>query len=611
VTEVRTRVAKGSERGKLRIGDDWNAIRIIALSQSNPLKAIAEFVENSIDAHAQNIVITRGREHGEHYLKVTDDGDGLPRGPNGLPHFKYVATHICDSIKRHLKSNGGGSGIQGEFGIGLLSFWTVGDTLSMTSKGADQRAYQMTMRRGDPRYAVSARRALFAEQGTELRISPLLEGIRTLSGEKIQWYLASELRDRIRGGQLRVTVVDRLARKQYQVEPRQFEGRLLHQLPAVRSSFGEAYAELYLTEPAEDSRVALTRGGTRVIADISTLPGLERSPWKSRYIQGLVDVPYINLTPGTRSGIVHDELYAAFVDSLAKLEAHLTDLIDAQQRAEEEQANRESLRAIQRAFREAMLILPREEYDWFDIQSRPQDSGAGETLQRGVDPTDSNEEVASLNAAEPKGETSPQRRFFDYAGPLHTVVISPTTSTLAVKQSRRFRALPRDRSRRRVQEGLTFAWRIVEGGGTLLSTSDQEVSFEAPDSPVLVRLSVTVSQRDTRCTTEALITVTDSLDISMGASAVNARGLPGYTFERAAGELWRSRFDADRNLIVVNSGHRDFVFATRSRALQLRYLVRLFVKELVLKNFAGMQAEQIADRMIELSLYVEEKLRFS
>ena len=44
---------KGSARGKLKIGDDWNAIRIIALSQSNPLKAIAEFVENSIDAHAK------------------------------------------------------------------------------------------------------------------------------------------------------------------------------------------------------------------------------------------------------------------------------------------------------------------------------------------------------------------------------------------------------------------------------------------------------------------------------------------------------------------------------------------------------------------------------
>jgi len=32
----------GRARGRLRIGDDWNAITIIALSQSNPLKAIAE-----------------------------------------------------------------------------------------------------------------------------------------------------------------------------------------------------------------------------------------------------------------------------------------------------------------------------------------------------------------------------------------------------------------------------------------------------------------------------------------------------------------------------------------------------------------------------------------
>ena len=57
---------KPNERGKLRIGDDWNAIRIIALSQSNPLKAIAEFVENSIDACAKTVTITRGREHGAH-----------------------------------------------------------------------------------------------------------------------------------------------------------------------------------------------------------------------------------------------------------------------------------------------------------------------------------------------------------------------------------------------------------------------------------------------------------------------------------------------------------------------------------------------------------------
>src|SRR5271165_898118 len=235
-------MARAAEaKGKLRIGDDWNAIRIIALSQSNPLKAIAELVENSIDAHARKITITRGREHGEHYLAIRDDGDGVPRDVNGIPDFRYAATHICDSVKRRLKSQGTGAGIQGEFGIGLLSFWTVGERLVMTSTGSDQRAYQMTMNKGDPSYEMSPRRVLFAERGTEVRISPLLEGIRTLSGEKIQWYLASELRDRIRSSGVRISVMDKLARKQLEVEPRQFDGRLLHQLPSVRTSYGDAY----------------------------------------------------------------------------------------------------------------------------------------------------------------------------------------------------------------------------------------------------------------------------------------------------------------------------------------------------------------------------------
>jgi hypothetical protein len=610
VAKISTTKSKESENGKLRIGDDWNAIRIIALSQSNPLKAIAEFVENSIDAHAKTIFITRGREHGEQYLVVKDDGEGVPRDPHGQPDFKYVATHICDSIKRRLKADGSGSGLQGEFGIGLLSFWTVGERLTMTCVGADQRVYQMSMNKGDPRYTVNPRRMLFAEPGTELRISPLLDGIRSLSGEKIQWYLAAELRDRIRATQVRVTVVDKLARKQYQVEPRQFEGRLLHQLPTVRSPFGEAYAELYLTEPAENGRVSLTRGGTRVIEDIGTLPGLERWPWSSRYLQGLIDVPYLNLTPSTRSGVVHDERYGAFAEALIPLEAYLNALIDAQRRAEEEQANRESLRAIQRAFREAMLVLPPEEYDWFDIQSRSAQAASGSELpERHVE--ESGEQEGPIpGVPEPSGsEPAAQRQFFDYAGPLRTVLISPAASTLAVNQTRRFRALPRDRSRRRVEQDLLFRWEIGEGGGLLSSASDQEVSFQAPSSPGLVRLSVTVSQRDVCCSAETLITVTDSLDAAVGPSVTNARGLPGYTFERAAGELWRSRFDAGRNLIVVNNGHRDFVFATRSRALQLRYLVRLYVKELVLKNFRGLPAEQLMERMIELSLYVEEKLK--
>jgi hypothetical protein len=268
-------------RGRLKIGDDWNAITIIALSQSNPLKAIAELVENSIDARARTVMITRGREDGQHFLAIRDDGEGVPRDGSGRPDFRYVATHICDSVKRRLKADGT-SALQGEFGIGLLSFWTVGDALTMISTGADQRAYQMVMRKGDPGYVVTPKRALFGEAGTEVRIAPLLDGVRPLTGEKIQWYLAAELRDRIRETGVRINVVDRLARKQYAVEPRQYEGRLLHQLPAIRTPLGDIYAELYLNAPADTNSVALFRRGTRVIEDLALLDNLAHPPWTLR-----------------------------------------------------------------------------------------------------------------------------------------------------------------------------------------------------------------------------------------------------------------------------------------------------------------------------------------
>ena len=53
--KARKKTSKPRNTGRLRIGDDWNAITIIALSQCNPLKAVAEFVENSIDAGARQI----------------------------------------------------------------------------------------------------------------------------------------------------------------------------------------------------------------------------------------------------------------------------------------------------------------------------------------------------------------------------------------------------------------------------------------------------------------------------------------------------------------------------------------------------------------------------
>jgi hypothetical protein len=595
--------------GKLRIGDQWNAITIIALSQSNPLKAVAEFVENSIDAKAERITIVRGKERGEPYLRITDDGEGVPKNDDGLPDFKYVATHVCDSIKRHMKAQNR-QGIQGEFGIGLLSFWTVGETLTMVSAGLDGKAYEMRMARGDPNYAVKPRRRLFADQGTEITIKPLLAGIRQFSGEKLQWYLASELRDRIRNSGVEIQIVDRQARAEFRVEPRQFSGRMLHHLAAPATPQGEIYTELYLAEPNGENQIGLYRSGTRVLENIAQLAPFQGSPWNSGYFQGILDAPFLNLTPGTRLGIIQDEAFAAFCQWLGGLEKELAAVLDEQKKAEQEQTSRQTLRSIQRAFREALLALPEEEYDWFRLRKE----GASATVrpgnsQRGLPLQDAHtKDGANGPPAVTNGQDTAAKEFFEHPGPLYSVRIAPATCVVSVGKTKNLRVVARDKSRRQVEENLVFRWEITEGEGTLDRDDAEIVTLTVSEEPTLMKVGVTVTQGDMVCQAEALVTVTDSL-LPEKPSSDDKRGLPGYTFQKAPGELWRSRYDTDQNVIVINNGHRDFVYASRQKSLKLRYVCRLFSKELVLRNFPGTNPESLLERMIELSLYTEENLR--
>jgi hypothetical protein len=178
-----------------------------------------------------------------------------------------------------------------------------------------------------------------------------------------------------------------------------------------------------------------------------------------------------------------------------------------------------------------------------------------------------------------------------------------------VSKSRTLRAVTRDRARRGVEENLSFRWEISQGQGSLENLDGEIVTFHAPAEPGLTRLQVTVAQGDVVCTAEAMVTVTEQLLPETREPASTKQGLPGYTFQRAPGELWRSRYDALQNVIIINNGHRDFVYSARSRALNLRYIARLFAKELVLKNFPGQSGEQLLERMIELSLYTEENLK--
>jgi len=609
----KTRKKKGGA-GKLRIADHWNAISIIASSQANPLKAVAEFVENSIDAHARQIVVIRGKKKGEFYLKVSDDGEGIRRDAQGLPDFKRVATHICDSIKRQFKAEGA-EGIQGEYGIGLLSFWTVGRNLSVVSCGADGNTYEMTMAKDSPEYGVSKKHVLLPFKGTDLTIYPLLPGLRALTGEKIQRYLASELRDRIRASGVAIKVVDRTGRSEHAVVPRQFSGRLLHDLKPAETASGDIYLELYLSDPAADNAVGLYRRGTRVLPAIADLDLFQKEPWTAGYLQGIVEAPFLNLTPGTRHGIIRDERFDDFCQALSPVEAQLQQIIAEQRKAEDERSSRQILRKVQRALKEAFLRLPQEEYDWFDIQSGRAPRKA-EPLFAGGYPagTDGSgegepEETALKAPGDSGGREEEQKEFFEFAGPLFSVLIAPKSSVVPVDRTRRLRAICRDRSRRTVCQDLGFRWEITDGQGRLEWGDSEAVTFTAPPEPCLTTLRVTVNQGEIEVSDEGLVTVTDSL-VEQGAGAAGSRkGLPGYTYHRAPGEMWRSRYEAEKNVVVINNGHRDFIYAGRQKSRKLRYICRLFCKELVRQNFPGLAADDLLERMIELSLYTEEHLK--
>ncbi|TVQ35896.1 MAG: hypothetical protein EA384_15375 [Spirochaetaceae bacterium] len=610
-------------QGRLRIGNQWNAIRIIALSQNNPLKAIAEFVENSIDARARNVSIVRGRTRGEQYLKVIDDGEGVS-------DFRYVATHIGDSIKQRLKERGA-NGIQGEFGIGLLSFWTVGEQLTLTSCAAEGAAQRLHLIKDSPDYAIRPSRELFERAGTTLHIQPLLSGMKNLSGEKIQSYLASELRDRISRSGVSIRIIDRTARKDLLVEPRRFHGQLLHGLPEPRTPLGEIYVECYLTEPGAGAGVGLHRQGTRVFPDITRIDAFRRPPWTSGYVEGIVDASFLQLTPGTRDGIVYDSAFDSLVAALQPVETALTTAIEEYRKAEEEEASKAILRRITRALKEAFAMLPADEYGWLSARTetdnrRPKTAAAGGTgTGEGHSGADESSGAAGDEATlpdgvsvdgisvaeQPKTDPAGQRSFFEFPGPLYRLDIRPAAARVAVGRECALRAVPRDKSRRAVDSDVTITWTVEQGSGTLDKQAGEFVTYRAPLEPELAVIGARALQNQIECQAHCTVTVTAELPGARGAAsgAMGRQGLPGYTYRYAPGELWRSRYDADQSLITVNSGHADFVYAARQSASKLRYLGRLFAKEIVLANFPGAPRDELLERMVELELYMDSSLR--
>ena len=587
--------------GTLQIGDQWNAITIIAHSQTHPLKAICELTENAIDAGGTEIRIIRRRQQGEIYLEVADDGRGVAPDASGNPDFERIATHLCDSMKRHLDARNR-KGIHGEFGIGLLSFWSLGEELRMISMGSGGQLAELLLVRGQRHYTIRPAGGQIHPGGTRIVVGPVLESTRKLvTGEKIARYLSAELRDRIRMTGARILVVDRVARKELPVTPREFDGERLELPRRYPTALGDVQVELYVRGEGSspDAGIALCKDGTRVLREIAELLPFQHAPWTDTRLEGLVDFEPLTLAPGTRNGVVVNEALDALVEMAAVIERDLLEVLEQREQAETEQASRQILKQVHKAFTSALSELPSEDYLFFDIPK------AATTVADGG--TAGSESAATVDGEPPAlrdGGPAQAALFPPEPGPLHAVRISPRHPRRRPGGEARLTAVPRDEAGVPIAAGVSCSWRVVGGEG-LLAADDGAACVVTGTAVGAVTVEVLARQAGIEATDRVEVKFLEDAGDGDGPAS---RGLPSYRLEPEHGQPWRSRYDARKNEIIINSAHRDFLTSRVSAAKHRRYIGKLYAKEVVLSNFPHEPPARAMERLIEITLRTEDSL---
>ena len=614
--------------GTRRIGDQWNAINIIAHSQTHPLKAICELTENAIDAGGTHIQITRRRHRGDVYLDVVDNGKGVASDDAGNPDFLRIATHLCDSMKRHLEARDR-SGVHGEFGIGLLSFWSLGTELRMIAGGSAGTLYELELKRGGRTYTIRPVRGHLSTGGTRVIVGPLLEATRNLvTGDKVARYLSAELRDRIRKTGVKIQVVDRVSRKEMVVTPREFDGDRLEIPRRIKTPLGDIHLELSLRceSSQPDAGIALCKDGTRVLKDIHELLPFQHAPWTDRRLEGLLDFEALTLAPGTRSGIVADEAFSVLIEAAAGLEPEILAALEQRELAETDRASKQILKQVQKAFVNALSDLPSADYIFFDIP-KPSTTAEARGVARGeplpARPHDATRAAGKATAA----DAAPLLPL--EAGPLSTVRITPRHPRREPGGECQLTAVAYDGIGAVIAEGVRFSWTVIEGNARLVDTGSASCLVTA-DEIAVATVEVIASESGSgmqsaeksaaawgSLTSDAAVRpapICDRVavkfldDPAADGSEPGGRGLPSYRLEPEHGQPLRSRYIAAANEIVINSAHRDFLASKSSLGKHRRYIGKLYAKEVVLSNFPHESPAQVLERLVEVTLRTEDAL---
>jgi hypothetical protein len=566
----------------LRLGDQEVAILTIQSTQSDPQKAIAELIENSIDAGAKTVKILRHRNKGKVEIVIIDNGEGVKAGCDGNSDMDRIATSICDSFKKkleaHLREN-----IQGEFAIGLLGFAAIGENLEILSKTeTSSKTNFLRLKAGSIKYESGTTLQNIQKQGTEVRIWPVRENItQRLTAEKLNKYLGEELCDRIKTSQVSLLLEDKVGRKvEIEVKPQDFKGERISAIDKVLTLPGNIFFKLYIAQEGEEGKVSIYRHGTKVIDNVTEIHELNHEPWNNLLLEGMIDSRFINVPPGTRKGIVPDEHFEELLKALISQEKQLISILKEASARREKELGKDIIKQLKDAFSDLMHELPNE-YNWFG--------------------TKGDRSIPDRNNRSNKD----QNRFKTLIslGPIEYVTVTPKVSQIAPNEIKKFVAKAWTLKDEFIPINVNFKWKLQPENLGSLDVHENECLFKAGlnEGEVQISLFATLSGKCVQTSVDVLILKQTDKKAQTGFPNPIGIDMPS--------ESWRSRWNESVNTLEYNTGHDDYKKADkRGKKTYIRYIGFLYAKHLVLHNFKESGEDSVLERMIEVISHLEVRI---
>ncbi len=591
---------------RLKPADPFDLIRWLARTQSDPRKAVAELVQNSIDAGARTIRVERKKLRGHAALIIRDDGEGVLPALEREAALQYIATHIGHSRKLGLSpSERQARVVAGKYGVGLLGFWAIGAQMEIRSRvgGSACCALRLVENRQDAELFQLPAALDAPATFTEIVVTELhAAAARVLGGRRLADYLAAELRGGLLASGVELEVHDHttkgVAQKRFPVVPRRFEGERLDLAVEIAiRGYPPARVELYLVPGVERPAIQVSCAGTLVADDVADLRalGLDERPWTGCELTGLIDFAAFTVPPGTRRGVAPDAAAQAFADGLAAfapaVEAELKRLARERQSA----VDRQVVAQLKKALRGLDRRLPQLELPPVtDGASVPPELDGAPVAPDGPEDDDRPAPLPPLELFPP--------------GPLHAVRIVPASVTVAPGAERRIRAEATDADGRAIRAGVTFRWSVDRADFELRGDGSRPAVTARADVPLGQEAAVRVSAGHDGVWCHAFARVVAALPPER-ADGGGGLGIPDPEIVDDPGGGWRSRFAGTR--WQVNGSHDDYIALRGDPRTRLRYLINLLAKEIVLRSFPGPGNEGLLEQTVAILAHAERNLRGS